>query len=80
VRSPPAPLQSMGLSSLIRISSFIVQVAGAVQAVGDDISTSQITRGIDIYMGGVSVNLPLYLQALTLITRWVFSNFSFSYF
>jgi hypothetical protein len=70
----------MGLSSLIRISSFIVQVAGAVQAVGDDISTSQITRGIDIYMGGVSVNLPLYLQALTLITRWVFSNFSFSYF
>ena len=34
-------------------SSFIVQLAGAVQAVGNNLTATQLLRGIHIYMGGV---------------------------
>lgn len=40
---------------LLDILSFIIQLAGAVQAVGNNISSSQILRGIHIYMGGVGL-------------------------
>ncbi|KAG0647404.1 putative lipid transporter atnI [Hyphodiscus hymeniophilus] len=40
---------------LLDVLSFIIQVAGAVQAVGNNLSATQLLRGIHIYMGGVGL-------------------------
>jgi hypothetical protein len=51
------PLQCLVVSMLMIKSSFIIQIVGAIKAVRNNKSPSQLLLGIHIYMVGVSLNI-----------------------
>lgn len=46
---------------ILDIVAFVIQVLGAVQATGSDITDQQILNGLHIYMGGVGLQLVFIL-------------------